>query len=158
MRLLAEKEALQSDLQALKMVTGMDYVPTHTKVLHLKANPSSGLGQSSSSDRAPSSIPMEEVRHLRKQNRELREEVSRLKTEEGSASSAEESTLEGHLSLAKGGSGSQSFVATSSTMDSAKLNQRLKEMFKERITCFREAVYLLTGYKVERKGLSLFPQ
>jgi hypothetical protein len=32
--------------------------------------------------------------------------------------------------------------------DSSKLNQRLKEMFKERITSFREAVYLLTGYKV----------
>jgi hypothetical protein len=32
--------------------------------------------------------------------------------------------------------------------DSNKLNQRLKEMFKERITTFREAVYLLTGYKV----------
>jgi Mitotic checkpoint protein len=28
------------------------------------------------------------------------------------------------------------------------MNQRLKEMFKERITSFRECVYLLTGYKV----------
>ncbi len=34
------------------------------------------------------------------------------------------------------------------TADSSKLNTRLKEMFKERITAFREAVYLLTGYKV----------
>ena len=33
--------------------------------------------------------------------------------------------------------------------DSSKMNQRLKEMFKERITCFREAVYLLTGYKID---------
>lgn len=33
--------------------------------------------------------------------------------------------------------------------DTNKLNQRLKEMFKERITSFREAVYLLTGYKVD---------
>lgn len=29
------------------------------------------------------------------------------------------------------------------------MNERLKEMFKERITSFRESVYLLTGYKVE---------
>lgn len=35
------------------------------------------------------------------------------------------------------------------TVDSGKLNQRLKEMFRERIKWFREAVYLLTGYKID---------
>mmetsp|Transcript_31687 Transcript_31687/g.32280 ORF Transcript_31687/g.32280 Transcript_31687/m.32280 type:complete len:267 (+) Transcript_31687:245-1045(+) len=39
--------------------------------------------------------------------------------------------------------------ATSVGIDSAKMNKRLKEMFRERISCFREAVYLLTGYKVD---------
>eukprot|EP00605_Chrysophyceae_sp_TOSAG23-4_P001240 GSChrysophyteH1.ASY1.ANO1.1351.1 assembled CDS len=33
--------------------------------------------------------------------------------------------------------------------DSHKLNQRLKEMFRDRIQAFREGVYLLTGYKVD---------
>lgn len=33
-------------------------------------------------------------------------------------------------------------------VDAHKLNTRLKELFKERINSFREAVYLLTGYKV----------
>lgn len=33
--------------------------------------------------------------------------------------------------------------------DSNKINQRLKEMFKERITLFREAVYQLTGFKID---------
>jgi len=33
--------------------------------------------------------------------------------------------------------------------DSVKLNLRLKEMFRERITLFREAVYLLSGFKVD---------
>mmetsp|Transcript_9713 Transcript_9713/g.16242 ORF Transcript_9713/g.16242 Transcript_9713/m.16242 type:complete len:209 (+) Transcript_9713:53-679(+) len=33
--------------------------------------------------------------------------------------------------------------------DSNKLNQRLKEMFKDRITSFREGVYLLTGFKID---------
>ena len=47
----------------------------------------------------------------------------------------------GHNLTGKGNS-------NSSGTDSNKLNQRLKEMFKERITSFREAVYLLTGYKV----------
>ena len=32
--------------------------------------------------------------------------------------------------------------------DANKLNARLKEVFKERLSSFREAVYLLTGYKV----------
>jgi hypothetical protein len=40
-------------------------------------------------------------------------------------------------------------VGPAASADSNKLNQRLKEMFKERITSFREAVYLLTGYKVD---------
>ena len=44
---------------------------------------------------------------------------------------------------------SSSSSSTATTADSNKLNQRLKEMFKERITAFREAVYLLTGYKVD---------
>jgi hypothetical protein len=35
-------------------------------------------------------------------------------------------------------------------LDSSKMNQRLKEMFKERITSFREAVYLLTGFRVSK--------
>jgi len=34
-------------------------------------------------------------------------------------------------------------------VDSTKMNKRLKEMFRERISIFREAVYLLTGYKVD---------
>ena len=39
-------------------------------------------------------------------------------------------------------------AAAAAVADASKLNQRLKEMFKERITSFRESVYLLTGYKV----------
>jgi mitotic spindle assembly checkpoint protein MAD1 len=46
-------------------------------------------------------------------------------------------------------SSSSSSSSSASAADSNKLNQRLKEMFKERITSFREAVYLLTGYKVD---------
>jgi Mitotic checkpoint protein len=35
-----------------------------------------------------------------------------------------------------------------SAEDASKMNIRLKEMFKEKIQAFREAVYLLTGWKV----------
>lgn len=38
--------------------------------------------------------------------------------------------------------------ANTNSTDMNKLNLRLKEMFKERITKFRESVYLLTGFKV----------
>lgn len=64
------------------------------------------------------------------------------------------------------GSSSGSHTAgssSSSSADSNKLNMRLKEMFKERITSFREGVYLLTGYKVftvllcTLSRISLFP-
>jgi mitotic spindle assembly checkpoint protein MAD1 len=34
-------------------------------------------------------------------------------------------------------------------VDPSKLHQRLKEQFKEKIGLFREAVYLMTGYKVD---------
>jgi len=39
-------------------------------------------------------------------------------------------------------------TTNTNTTDMNKLNLRLKEMFKERISKFREAVYLLTGFKV----------
>ena len=45
------------------------------------------------------------------------------------------------------------FYDSSNTADSNKMNQRLKEMFKERITSFRECVYLLTGYKVRMRAV-----
>ena len=41
-------------------------------------------------------------------------------------------------------------AATARTpIDPEKLNQRLKENFKEQISLFREGVYLMTGYKVD---------
>ncbi len=39
--------------------------------------------------------------------------------------------------------------STAPSADSNKLNQRLKEMFRDRIQTFREGVYLLTGWKVD---------
>lgn len=53
------------------------------------------------------------------------------------------------LGTAVGKSSSQGFNA-------GKFNQRLKEMFKERIGQFREAVYLLTGFKVLSGGAPMF--
>lgn len=57
------------------------------------------------------------------------------------------------------GVGDSTFLHTSTSQsapagDADKRNTRLKEMFKERITAYREAVYLLFGYKVETIGSS----
>ena len=49
---------------------------------------------------------------------------------------------------ATGASSAAAAATTGADIDNNKMNARLKEMFKERITAFREAVYLLTGYKV----------
>lgn len=68
----------------------------------------------------------------------LREAII-MKTEKDSQLNA------GNTSDANNTSVNQSIAA----VDSDKLNVRLKAMFKERISCFREAVYLLTGYKVD---------
>jgi hypothetical protein len=36
----------------------------------------------------------------------------------------------------------------SGIVDPNKMNQRLKEIFREKISTFREAVYMLTGFRV----------
>merc|ERR1712070_962986 len=44
--------------------------------------------------------------------------------------------------------GNTSFQENTEEVNQGKLNIRLKQMFRERIKVFREAVYLLTGYKL----------
>jgi hypothetical protein len=45
--------------------------------------------------------------------------------------------------------GAHNTSTVSGGVDPAKMNQRLKAIFKEKIAQFREVVYLLTGYKVD---------
>jgi hypothetical protein len=79
-----------------------------------------------------------EMRQLREENRRLKDAII-IKSEGNANASMMESDT--------GGAANASMLSKS-TVDSEKLNMRLKAMFKERIACFREAVYLLTGYKV----------
>ena len=64
------------------------------------------------------------------------------------------SVLEAHQGATSSSSGGShaacpaSCASAVALRNSEKLNLRLKEMFKERISSFREGVYLLTGYKV----------
>jgi hypothetical protein len=80
-----------------------------------------------------------EMRQLREENRRLKDAII-IKSEGNVNASMVESEA--------GGVGANVSMHSKSAVDSEKLNIRLKAMFKERISCFREAVYLLTGYKV----------
>jgi hypothetical protein len=142
---------LKDELIALQIFTGVDYVPGKTKVLHLSDNPcTQALGSRASTGN--SSLPREHLKRL------LRETAVKgggpgVISIGGMDRSGEnelfrEDSEGGDLSVAHNGT-SISAGASSAIADSNKLNQRLKEMFKDRITSFREAVYLLTGYKVD---------
>jgi hypothetical protein len=108
-------------------------------------------------DSPVSTLPMDELKRLRQA---VRKTGSAEGVETGDKSSApppSESSEAAHnqsmdMSMINKPSSSSSASAaatTASIADAAKMNQRLKEMFKERITAFREAVYLLTGYKID---------
>ncbi len=84
-----------------------------------------------------SSMPMDVLRDLKNQIRSL------TKQENGTASQSDISVMMDHQF---GGNRSQGI--TTGVVDPNKMNQRLKEIFKEKISTFREAVYLLTGFKV----------
>jgi len=152
--LTAEKAALQQDLQTLQAVTGMDFIPGNTKVLHLVSNPSSRFAKHTASA-VISSLPMDELRRLRLQNKQLLSELRNTNTNNAThilASNNDDSLMDvaTAMNTTSGGvTSSSNHNNTTASMDTAKLNQRLKEMFKERITSFREAVYLLTGYKID---------
>jgi hypothetical protein len=94
--------------------------------------------------------PLEELKHLRKEVKMLRGQAS---TGAAAGTMPALSLLDSSVNL-----GSTSVMASaagpSSGVDASKLNTRLKEMFKERINSYREAVYLLFGFKVDFLRLS----
>lgn len=91
--------------------------------------------------------PLEELKHLRKEVKMLRSQVASV-SNVASSGVGPVSLLDTSVSM-----GNTSMVAASAGssvggVDASKLNTRLKEMFKERINAYREAVYLLFGFKV----------
>jgi mitotic spindle assembly checkpoint protein MAD1 len=164
-------QRLKDELLGLQKATGLDFVPERVRVLHLRKNPAAvALGEptdaaaSSSASSNALTRPLEELRRLRDENRRLRD-MALHATASMSDENSDPVQGMGGLSSTPGphtpATGQQA-SHTPATLtpnvggaglgpgpDSSKLNQRLKEMFRERITCFREAVYLLTGYKID---------
>lgn len=169
-------KSLEDDFYALQEVAGVDFLPYKTQVLHFKDNPSapffrkegSGVevGQESAAAKeagnalsgySESSLPTEVVKHYRAQNRALKAKVLELQTAATGSALAQLGSHDHHegsghspnVSLMMSFQQASKPTATVNVVDHAKMNVRLKEAFKEKISSFREAVYLLTGFKAE---------
>jgi mitotic spindle assembly checkpoint protein MAD1 len=195
----AEIQQWKDRYLAVQEITGVDFVPHETRILHFKKNPSAPLfrqQEAESVDRAETeeispvldvSLPSEVIKRYRQETRTLKAQVYQLQQEllalaqqsqyqlgsgEEAASSqspnasmmyfgTNTSMLPSKLPVtnptnnnnnnnaSSSSAPSAGSTTNSSVVDPAKLNQRLKEMFKEKIATFREAVYLLTGFKME---------
>ena len=166
-------QGMRDELLGLQKATGIDYIPDQVRVVHLRRNPAAvalgkmkavddndtgtgtGTGEDGKTLTTPSALarPMEELRHLREENRRLRDMALRQVDESSGLAADDKSdaiaTPSRRLAPTTPAATSAATSATPAAPDSSKLNQRLKEMFRERITCFREAVYLLTGFKID---------
>ena len=150
-RLSAKVAGLNEEIFQLKLASGLDYLPGKVKVVHFKENPSflaakaGGVQALERYETAQkrSTVPKEALKAARI-------EIKRLQEESVSSGGAPKVEGEGQGQTpppAKAQTAPAPPVA--SNFDSSKLNLRLKEMFKERITTFRECVYLLTGWKID---------
>ncbi|EEY69248.1 mitotic spindle assembly checkpoint protein MAD1, putative [Phytophthora infestans T30-4] len=105
-----------------------------TKIVHLAVNPTRELLQS----KAKSS----DIEKLRQENEALRARLSKLTDGEDT-----------EVSRSSASCSNQDKLTTTTSYDTVeglkKLNQRLKQVFGDQIRQYREAVYLLTGYKVD---------
>jgi mitotic spindle assembly checkpoint protein MAD1 len=142
----AEVQKWKDLYEGLQAYSRTDVLPSYTRVLHMESNPYSLALQQRGIEplTTESSVPIDELKRLRRQVKQQQPDALNS-TQVPTKSQREEigifnTSPEGVHQPASTNAGGP---------DSNKLNQRLKEMFKERITSFREAVYLLTGYKVD---------
>jgi len=122
---------------------GYDFDPAATRVLHLVRNPTAEAAAKKAAEVAEAAAAAAEA-------------ASSSGSTAAAASAAVRSALKAVRTPAprgmatpqqqqRGGLGPQQPPPT----DSDKYNTRLKDMFREHIALFREAVYLLTGFKVD---------
>jgi hypothetical protein len=149
------------------------------QVLHLKSNPSlqrfqmnpddtqsitEGNLSGGDLDKQPSYFvtPMDELRHLKAQVK-CGKLVQPVASDSADGSKRPRSDSASNRSSTGGGSVDTSISLNvsranmsinSGGVDSQKMNQRLKEVFREKIAEYREAVYLLFGYKVDTNVVS----
>ncbi|XP_048348498.1 mitotic spindle assembly checkpoint protein MAD1-like [Sphaerodactylus townsendi] len=129
-RLEGEKKSLEVKLDEITLQHG-DHDPSKTKVLHLSMNPASQAKRQRLEEQAQL---REECENLRERVRILERGGSLLETSEGAASLPPP----------------QEIAELKKQLESAELkNQRLKEVFRTKITEFRQVCYKLTGYQID---------
>lgn len=149
LKLRSQIQGLRDELLGLQKATGVDFVPGRVRVLHLRQNPAAAAGVASKGASETLASCLEELRNLRDENRRLRDMAIQA---DGDPDENTPLPTPGSRALLTPAASTLTPAASTPNVaapDSSKLNQRLKEMFRERITCFREAVYLLTGYKID---------
>ncbi|KAJ0411674.1 hypothetical protein ATCC90586_002058 [Pythium insidiosum] len=118
-----------------------EFNPATTKVVHLSVNPTSEL--------LDTKKVSSECEQLRKENEQLR---SALKASEA------KSTPAGAVTPSTSTSTSTAKLTTTTSYETVEgqklLNQRLKEVFREQTQQYREAVFQLTGFKIDLKKSS----
>ena len=147
-KLTGEVANLRDDLDRIKAASGLDYVPGKVRVIHMKENPALVAARSRGGAalnkhqamQSQSSIPREALKAAKAEIKRLRESTD---TANSKGMELEKPTTGVRVEDAPPA------APVPSAIDSSKLNLRLKEMFKERITTFRECVYLLTGWKID---------
>lgn len=167
-RLRAEGEALAARAEALQArVARGDFDPATTRVLHLRLNPEAELAREARDAR---------VERLESENAALAQSLARLEAVACGAGGGDgedpQGEGRGRRPAAPGAAASPSHAAAASPQrpgaalrlaqlegevsllrrranELQKANDRLQQVFRRQITQFREAVYLLFGYRVE---------
>eukprot|EP01033_Poteriospumella_lacustris_P006623 gene6623-4772_t len=171
---VAELKRWKENYKALEEVSGVDYLPHRTQILHLKLNPTTpffgsatatatataagamdvdgAAAEAAAPAETPSSLPTETVKRYRVAVQQLETRLQQALETIAKLSTATD-TSHDHATAAGAGAGAAGSQSPNASMlffgTNTSLNQRLKEMFKEKISTFREAVYLLTGFKME---------
>lgn len=168
-----QNASLKDDLSAMQEITGLDYLPHKTKIFHLIDNPSSDYF--SVEDKSKSTMPGDVIARLVKENQEMKMTAATSSAADASntAAGAAHSALQQQQDNSGDENDNMYLSPDTSSMimippqqlqqmtkaqqqqqvDQFKLNERLKQMFKEKISTFREAVYRLTGYKMEMSSV-----
>jgi hypothetical protein len=133
LRLEKEQEILVSQVRQLEAkLNERDFNPATTKILHLAVNPETV---------AKSERAADEASKLRAENKLLQEQLRKLQSQLQSGSSAAPANHE---------------KVAAELEETKKMNSRIKEMFRHKAKEFRDAVYLLFGWKVDLSSENLY--
>ena len=132
----AEERAVRAESMAGKGSFDLE----NGKVLHLVKNPLS---------EAVREKYTKEIEVLKSQLEAKEEELAEARGDDAATKTNLDTDANTTVAKTPGSSKRTDPTTSTSALDAQKLNQRLKESFREQIGLFREGVYLITGYKID---------